>query len=298
MAKDMFRRYIWLIDTIHRAGQISMEEINEKWIRSSIGDGNRIPLKTFHNHRKAIEEIFDINIVCRRPGGYLYSIENSEELEDNGVRTWLLNTLTVNNLLTDCRKLRKRIVFENIPSGEKYLSTVLEAMRDGHTLSVTHRSFWKTSENTTELEPYFVKIFRQRWYMIARQVSDGHVRTYGLDRIIDMKPTENTYEFPEDMDPDAYFRDCFGVIKDSGVPAETVDLKVLQSKREYFRTLPLHHSQTEIETTDKYSVFRYFISPTYDFVAEILSHGYEVEVLAPSHLRGHVRWQAETIASR
>ena len=72
MAKDLFNRYFLLVDTIYRANGITFEEINEKWTRSSMSDGADLPLKTFHNHRKAIEEMFDIDIACDKRGGYIY----------------------------------------------------------------------------------------------------------------------------------------------------------------------------------------------------------------------------------
>ena len=103
MAKDLFNRYIWLVDTIYQAHGITFEEINEKWLRNSMSEGLDIPLKTFHNHRKAIEEIFDINIVCDKRGGYKYYIENADDMEKGGIRTWLLNTFAVNNLINPVR---------------------------------------------------------------------------------------------------------------------------------------------------------------------------------------------------
>lgn len=54
MAKDLFNRYIWLVDTIYRANGITFEEINDRWVRSSMSDGIDLPLKTFHNHRRAL----------------------------------------------------------------------------------------------------------------------------------------------------------------------------------------------------------------------------------------------------
>lgn len=117
MAKDLFNRYIWLVDTIYRANGITFEEINEKWLMNSMSDGVDIPLKTFHNHRHAIEDIFDINIVCDKKGGYKYYIENADDMEKGGIRTWLLNTFAVNNLINESHHLKRRIVFEEIPSG-------------------------------------------------------------------------------------------------------------------------------------------------------------------------------------
>ena len=74
MTKDLFDKYIWLVDTIYRAGKITFEEINERWLRSRLSEGEDIPLRTFHNWRIAIEQVFDININCNRKGGVITTI--------------------------------------------------------------------------------------------------------------------------------------------------------------------------------------------------------------------------------
>ena len=298
MAKDKFSRYIWLVDTIYRTNGITFEEINEKWLRNSMSNGQDLPLKTFHNHRNAIEEIFDINIVCDRRNGYRYYIENAEDMKKGGVRAWLLNTFAVNNLINESHHLKRRILFEQIPSGQKHLTTIIEAMRDSHTLEMSYKSFWRQDSYTVEVEPYFVKVFRQRWYMVARNTAKDVLRIYALDRVQEMRETDNGFIFPKDSDPEEYFYDCFGIIHDDNCPTEIVELKVFGTQREYFRTLPLHHSQEETETCDDFSVFRYYLSPTYDFVQEILSHGCEVQVLSPGHLADEIRRHAEVIAGR
>ena len=59
----LFNRYVWLVETILRAGRITFEEINDKWNRSRLNySGDVIPLRTFHNHRQAIEEMFDVTV--------------------------------------------------------------------------------------------------------------------------------------------------------------------------------------------------------------------------------------------
>ena len=95
MTKDLFDKYIWLVDTIHRAGRITLKEINEKWAMSPLYDGADIPRRTFNNWKDAIQQAFDINIECKRTGGYHYYIENPEDLENSTTRSWLLNTFTV-----------------------------------------------------------------------------------------------------------------------------------------------------------------------------------------------------------
>lgn len=298
MAKDLFNRYIWLVDTIYRADGITFEEINEKWLRNSMSEGLDLPLKTFHNHRKAIEDMFDINIVCNKRGGYKYYIENADDMEKGGVRTWLLNTFAVNNLINESHHLKRRIVFEQIPSGQNFLTPVIEAMRDGMSIEIKYKSFWRQDEYTTEVEPYFVKVFKQRWYLIARNKIKDAIRIYALDRIHALTQTGNAFVMPKDFSPEEYFYNSFGIISQDNCPPEIVELKVYGTQKEYFRTLPLHHSQEEVENADGYSIFRYYLSPTYDFIQEILSHGCEVEVLSPQHLRDEVRSHAATIVSR
>ena len=74
---NLFNRYVWLIDLIYRKKNITFEEINEQWQRSSLNYAyDNLPLRTFHNHRKAIEQMFDINIECDKRNGYSYYIEN------------------------------------------------------------------------------------------------------------------------------------------------------------------------------------------------------------------------------
>ena len=298
MAKDLFKRYIWLVDTIYQAHGITFEEINEKWLRNSMSEGLDIPLKTFHNHRKAIEEIFDINIICDKRSGYKYYIENADDMEKGGIRTWLLNTFAVNNLINESHHLKRRILFEQIPSGQKYLTPLIEAMRDGKTVVMRYKSFWRQDEYSVEVEPFLVKVFRQRWYLLARNPRKDVLRIYALDRIRELRQTEKPFALPKDFSPEDYFYNSFGIISPDNCPPEVVKLKVYGTQKEYFRTLPLHHSQEEIENTDEYTVFRYYLSPTYDFIQEILSHGYNVEVLAPKHVRDEVRQHAEVIASR
>lgn len=298
MAKNLFNKYIWLIDTIYQAKGITFKEINERWLKSSIGEGTDLPIKTFHNYRKAVEDMFDINIVCDKHTNYKYYIENSDDIKKDGIRTWLLNTFTVNNLINEAHNLKHRIMFEEIPSGQKFLTPLIESMRDSRTIILRYKSFWQQDEFSVEVEPYLVKIFRQRWYLLARNTNKGVLRIYALDRILELWQTEKTFLYPENFCPEDYFYNSFGIISQDNCPPEYIELKVYGTQVKFFRTLPLHHSQKEIKNTDEYSIFSYYLSPTYDFIQELLSHGYNVEVLSPQHVRDEIRMHAETIASR
>lgn len=286
---NLFNRYVWLVDIIYRKGKITFEEINEYWLKSSLNfDGEDFPLRTFHNHRQAIELMFDINIECDRRNGYKYYIENSEDMERGGVRSWLLNTFAVNNLINESHKLKQRILFEKIPSGQMHLTTIIEAMRDSSILEMTYQSFWRKAPSTFEVYPYCIKVFKQRWYVIGNNPSKNQIFIYALDRIKNIQICDKKFQLPKDFDGETHFADCFGIVADDGHEAEDVLIKVYKKQNNYIRALPLHHSQQEVENTPEYTIFSYLIKPTYDFRQELLSHGAKVEVLSPTWFRNEI----------
>lgn len=293
-AAMLFNRYVWLVDTIYRTRRISFEEINERWQRSSLNDtGEVLPLKTFHNHKNAIQQMFDINIECDRRGGYLYYIEHAEDMERGGVRTWLLNTFAVNHLINENHHLKQRILFEDIPSGRRFLTQIIRAMRDNHTLEMSYQSFWNDAPHTFEVAPYCVKVFRQRWYVVACSTSDDRLRIYSLDRIHELRTLEHLFVLPENFDPQAYFADSFGIAVDESYKPERIRVRVSSIQRQYIRTLPLHASQQETEITENSSVFEFYLRPTLDFQQELLTHAAntdgQIEVLEPQWLRKQMR---------
>ena len=284
MAKDYFDRYIWLIDTINRHGHISFKEISYLWAHSPINKlgENYLPERTFHNHREAILDTFGIEIKCDRSLGYY--IANSEDMEEDGIRRWLLESLSMNNLLNESRDMRDRILFEEIPSSQRWLTAIVNAMRDNKTIEMTYQSFNRTEPTSFEAHPWCLKLFKQRWYLLARSEAYKEPRIYALDRIRAVSETQNALKIPKKFKADEFFSHYFGIIVDDCQP-ETIQLKVEASQVKYYKSLPLHSSQREIESTDKYTIFEYKLVPTFDFEQEVLSKGPWVEVLAPESFR-------------
>lgn len=153
---------------------------------------------------------------------------------------------------------------------------------------MTYQSYWRDEGNTFEVEPYCIKAFKQRWYLVARSPYYDKVMIYALDRVHQLKPTTESFKYPEDFVPEVFFEDCFGIIADKDYNVETVKLKVVAGQANYLRSLPLHPSQHEIEQNDEYSIFTVRLRPTFDFRQEILSMGSDIEVLSPKWFREEV----------
>ena len=288
MAKNYFNRYVWLIDTIYRHGHISRQDLSDLWERSTLNEtGEELYERTFHNHREAILDTFGIEIKCDRSLGYY--IANSGDLEGDGIRQWLLESLSMNNLLNESSDMRDRILFEKIPSSQKWLPVIVNAMRDRNAIEITYQSFWRDEPSTFILHPYCLKLFKQRWYILGR--SEGYTSPwiYALDeRMNRVVPLKKTLKMPAKFDAVDFFSNYFGVTVDSRKPV-VVKLKVVASQVRYFESLPIHHSQQTIERTQEYSIIQYRLVPTYDFRQELLCYGPSVEVLEPEELREEMK---------
>jgi predicted DNA-binding transcriptional regulator YafY len=156
-------------------------------------------------------------------------------------------------------------------------------------LRVTHQGFSKSEAKSFTIAPYGLKVFKQRWYVLAAsEYPDGRLLVYSLDRFTEVERTDISYTIPADFDVNEHFRSFYGVSSLSNAQPEIVQLRIDASQVKFFRTLPLHHSQEEIETTDAYSVFQYYLVPTFELAKELLSNGPFIEVLLPLSLREEI----------
>lgn len=292
MAKNFFKRYIWLVDLINRRKYVSFKEISEAWRRSPLNEtGEPLSERTFFNHKDAIAGMFGIEILNDRSLGFYIgrSDVGSDETSD-----WMLHTLCLNNVLHENADMKDRILMEKVPSSERFLTDIISAMRGSRVISLCYQNFRHPEPYSFNVRPYCVKYFKQRWYLLGD--SDLGLRIYSLDRFVDMEELEEHFEIPKGFDAEEYFGNYFGVI--IGEEPEDVKIRVVPDQVKYFRTLPLHGSQRETVQEDGSSVFSYHIAPTFDFVQEILSHGADVEVLEPTELRESIADIIAGMASR
>lgn len=288
MAKNLLNKYVWLVETIYKAKRISFEEINRRWLDNDMSEGKPLSIRTFHKWRNVIEEMFGLIIENENGGQYRYYIQNDDELKSGSMRSWLFNTLTVSNLMMDNVSIKDKILFEEIPDGEQYLPDILEALKKNLMIGMTYQSYTRDEAYTFEVEPYCLKAFKQRWYLVGRSPCKNMIMIYSLDRVKWLGLTDKNFKYPKSFNPEDFFDDCFGIIADQKIGVETVKFKVSAGQANYLRSLTLHQTQKEIERTDEYSIFTVRLRPTFDFRQEILSQGCDIEVLKPKWFRDEV----------
>ena len=295
MASNTAKRYVWLINTLMQRKSLTFKEICSLWDKSSLNDGKALALRTFHQHREAIAELFGIEIVCDT-NTYKYSIAQPEVLKNNSAQQWLFNSFAISNTIEAGRNMKDRILFEEIPSGAEYAQVVVDAMQQNRVLLVDYKPF-QGEKFELYLQPYAMRVYNQRWYVVGRFKESGSIRNIALDRILRMEITDEVFSLPEDFDASDYYAHTVGIFVNEKLKPQRVVLRTYGVSTEYMRSVPLHSSQREIATNgNESSDFEYYLNLTPELTGKILSKGDWVEVLEPKELREKVKEQAQAIA--
>ena len=302
MVTELLQKYIWLVNTFVRAGEygLSLAELSDRWENRFDSPYSR---RTFNNHREAVEEVFGIRIGCNRSSNR-YFIEYSDDVSDDNAETaWLINTFTVNNMLSlGKERLSGRISVEDIPSGHMHLTTVMEAMTENHEIVIGYKKYTSAEADTYTLHPYALKEFAKRWYIVGYCIERSAIRVYGLDRITQLEVSDRTFKMPKGFDVDELFATSFGIYLAEG-RAETIRFRVHETEARYLRDLPIHSSQKEVrsahnDNTDKLITFEIFACPNKSLIMEFCRRGSRIEVLSPEHIREEVAAELLAAASQ
>lgn len=291
-----FKEYIWLVNTIRRARRITFAEINERWVETDMSGGVELARSTFNRHKDAIEDIFGIYIDCDRQNGYQYYIGNDYVLREDSVQNWMLSTLSVNNIISESLSLQDRILLQPVPSEGNYLKMVIEAMKKSVKVAIEYRKYGTDTPNHLTFEPYCIKMFKQRWYILGHFHRDAteekpmsnYFGIFSFDRIISLSLTDAKFTIDPDFDAQAYFDECYGVLVGDGTKPERIVIRAYGYERYYLRDLPIHNSQHEIGQGENFADFELHMRPTIDFSGHILSRGNQIKVLSPNWLADEI----------
>ena len=287
MVTELLQKYIWLVQTFIRAGEhgLSLADISDRWEDRFDSAYSR---RTFNNHREAVEDVFGIRIECNRRTNR-YFVEGVDDVTDeNAESAWLINTFTVNNVLSlGKERLSGRVSVEDIPSGHGYLVGVMDAMTENRELRISYRKYSSDQASVYTLRPYAVKEFAKRWYVVAYCVERDALRVYGLDRVKELEVTDRTFVMPKDFDVNELFATSFGIYLPEG-KGKTVRFRAGVAEAEYIRDLPLHASQVEEKSDGEFVTFNIFVCPDRNLVMEFCKYGSRIEVLSPQEVRDAV----------
>ena len=184
-------------------------------------------------------------------------------------------------------RLRGRVSVEDIPSGHRFLTVIMDAMTECRELRISYRKYTSTETGQYTIHPYAVKEAGRRWYLIGYCVEREGLRVYGLDRVLDITETGRTFRMDKDFDVDEMFATSFGIYLPEG-PGKTITFRTGMKDASYLRDLPMHKSQEEIANDGNSVTFRIFVCPDKAMIMEFCKFGSRIEVLSPESVRKEV----------
>lgn len=244
---------------------------------------------TFNRHKDAIEDMFGIYIECDKKDGFRCYIGNAEVLEEDSIQNWMLSTMSVSGMLSDSKSVHDRILLETIPSNGDNLHTFIDGMKSSNRIHLMYHRYGAEYDTEMIVDPYCVKLFNRRWYALVRSKGGKSFFLVSFDRVKSLEITSEKFVIDEDFDAAAWFKECYGIVRNEEFNLTTIKIRAFGREVYYLRDLPLHHTQKEVETTDKYSDFELTLRPTPDFVTPLISRGAQIKIMEPKWIADEVK---------
>ncbi|TAE75957.1 MAG: WYL domain-containing protein [Bacteroidetes bacterium] len=295
---NKLRRYFYLISLLDKE-ELSCKNLSEKTKNASYNNipNQKISYKTIE---RDLEDLEDMGFTFLKNKKGEYSLEetfNNKEKKYLLEQTIFYMKRTVNNKNTKVLQYERANLVE-----QTYFDTLVESCKNCNIITFKYDNFWYDEREYT-VEPYLLKQFRNRWYLIAKIVEmsgkkDGlyeqinkQIYNFSLDRFSQEKGIINTKRKFKNLnfDADNFYKDCFGILKPYDYQNKKVEEVILSFEPiqgRYVKKLPLHHSQEIVFEDDNKEVrIRLNVYITYDFVQEIFHFGENVKVIAPESLK-------------
>ena len=292
MVSKTYYKYIWLLDLLLESGPLTYEEICKRW-KDSKFDGE-LAIRSFHEYRKkGIKEMFGVDIKCNRSKGNVYYVANPEVIEENKLTKWLLYNYSIPQDFATFNGMKDRILLEKISQGQAFLDPIIDAMQRNVELKIEYQCYDRDKEEHMQMfhiQPYAMKVYNRRWYLLGYLKEHEGLRNIALDRILNLKVLNTKFDLPADFDARRYYANVVGIFVNDDLPPQKVKIRVYGVQAEYLRSTPMHKSQKETYyKRGEFSEFTYKLSITPELISQLLSMGSQVEVLEPEELREEMK---------
>ena len=298
MSKKQFIKRHHLIINKLRSNPCSFKELQNYLVKHSIDEEENyaISKRTYDRDIIEIREIYKIEIEYKRSQNRYEIVSDADEVKTDRI----IESFQIFNALSISDSVSNHIIIEKRKAiGAENMHALLHAIKNKLEIQFTHEKFWKANneKKTRTVYPIALKEARNRWYLIAQETKEGVFKTFGLDRMSNLDISRKKFEAPQNFEPTEKFKYSFGIVSD-GTKPEKIKLWLSHGQADYIKTLPLHHSQEIVSDNEKECIMELFLSPTYDFIMELLSMGQEVKVLEPVSLKNKMIEMLEATLKR
>ena len=276
---------------MERKGAMTLKEINDCYQYSSLYEGDEFQPRTFLRYKDFIEETFPCYIEFnQRTSKYELHRHRALYGEDDSLYDYLLSAYHIEGMTELALKHRDKIMLTEAPTGVENVQIILEAIDKKKGIECEYYSFNRQSHKHHLLIPYFLRTWEQRWYLVAEPDNHHHGQSvFALERMDDIRLTDEKMLPSSDIDIEDYFDGCFGINHSDDEKPEIIRIKAVNTQADYIRALPIHESQKVIETTDEWTIFEYRMVPCYNLYQKLLWYREKIEVIYPVAVREEMK---------
>jgi hypothetical protein len=284
--RESLLRYTCIINKV-RSQPSTLNEIQDYLMTQGEIQGFRydISARTFKRDLEEIFSLYKIDI-CYDFSTRTYKVNEDDDTETN-IR--MLEAFDTLNMLKVSEGISNYVFFERRkPKGTEFLYVLLHAIKHKLQINMKYQKIWSDEVTDRIIEPYALKESQNIWYVLAYQPNDDKVKTFGLDRIVDIDVLKRRFQVKKDFNIHEAFKYCFGIDSHGSEKPEEIILSFDPEEALYIKNLPLHETQEIIVDNEEECQIKLKLFLSYDFIMQIRSRGNRVKVLKPLKLKNMI----------
>lgn len=276
--RETISRYSLIINKLRKCPATFKEISDYLSLESELQSYNyNISFRTFQRDVIDIESLYNIEIRYNFSiKAYYIDYEGEPEANER-----ILEAYDIFNALNITEGISKYIHFEQRrPQGTENLFGLLHAIKNRKIINFDYQKFWEETATNRNVEPMALKEFKSRWYLIANDLKDNQIKTFGLDRLTKLSITNQQFT-DTNFNIKDYFKDCFGIIRGDNSNPQQIILSFNKIQGKYIKTFPLHESQEILVDNNNELRIKLFVYITHDLIMELLSFGNSLSIIEP-----------------
>lgn len=285
--REYILRYLLIIRKLRNRRQATFKEINDFLILESELQSYKLSIskRTFQRDLNEIRSLFNVDIQYNFSDKVYYiAVDEQQDINNRMLEAFdMLNLLNIAEDLSPYIYLEKRR-----PLGTEHLYGLIHAIKNRFLIRFTYQKFWEDEVTHRTAEPYALKEFKGRWYVLANDRKDNTIKTFGLDRISQLEISRELFKYPENFNINEYFKYCFGIITSPDTEPEEIVLSFEPVQGKYIKSFPLHETQKVIVDNKEELQIKLKLHITHDFIMELLSFGDTVKILKQESMKSEI----------
>ncbi len=279
-----FYRQACIYKIIRQKKYIGLSELVERVQENLLMNGYEIGI----SQRSIQRDIQEMNAtwvsICYDKGHKGYYMLQDEMAET--IWEHIFEQITLFSALQSAGAVSDYILLEQRKiTGVELLPVMLKALKSNLKIEFDYCKFTEKQSRHCVVEPYFLKEFSGRWYLLAKAANEEFIKTWALERVSNLSLTSVRFKRPLQLAPDKMYEHTFGIYADESLPVEEVVLSFTPKAGRYVLTRPLHCSQVVLADNDREIKIKLNIRLTNDFLMELLSQTDKMTVVSPVHLQ-------------